>query len=132
MINSWRKAWSGTEEEKAARLFGVATLAAGGSEGAGVHMAGMRWSQTANYGHWPNPAMPNVFGAQVYDLGDPWANVSGAFARCPSHTRPPSHHLLHTLTHVHLHSRIHAQTGAPLLTVPCTHALCVLFFAAGQ
>lgn len=70
MINSWRRVWTGSATEKASRLFGIATLAAGGSEGAGQHMAGMRWSQTANYGSWPNPAMPNVFGAQVYDLGE--------------------------------------------------------------
>jgi sialate O-acetylesterase len=73
MIDAWRKVWSGSEQDQASRLFGIATLAAGGSEGNGVHMAGMRWSQTANYGVWPNPAMPNTFGAQVYDLGDPWA-----------------------------------------------------------
>ena len=54
------------------RLFGVATLAAGGSEGNGQHMAGMRWSQTANYGTLPSPGLPNSFVAQVYDLGDPW------------------------------------------------------------
>jgi hypothetical protein len=34
-----------------------------------------RWSQTANYGVLPSPAMPNSFLAQVYDLGDPWANM---------------------------------------------------------
>ena len=76
MINSWRQIWTGSEHEHAAapkRLFGIATLAAGGSEGNGIHMAGMRWSQTANFGVWPNPAMPGTFGAQVYDLGDPWA-----------------------------------------------------------
>lgn len=74
LINSWRdvfrKASSSSEDN---RIFGIATLAAGGSEGAGQHMAGMRWSQTANYGQWNNPAMPNTFGAQLYDLGDPWA-----------------------------------------------------------
>ena len=69
MINSWRKAWTGgssgenddgddavAAEESQQRLFGVATLAAGGSEGNGIHMAGMRWSQTANFGAFPyNP-----------------------------------------------------------------------------
>jgi hypothetical protein len=38
-------------------------------------LAGMRWSETGNYGTWDNPVMPNTFGAQVYDLGDPWAQV---------------------------------------------------------
>ena len=33
---------------------------------------GMRWSQTANYGRLPNPAMPHTFLAQAYDLADPW------------------------------------------------------------
>lgn len=72
MVRNWRDVWAGDSEDA---LFGVATLASGGSEGAGWHMAGMRWSQTANYGVWPNPAMPNSFGAQVYDIGDPWSNV---------------------------------------------------------
>ena len=75
MIDSWRSAWTGAPADKASRLFGIATLAAGGSEGAGTHMAGLRWSQTGNYGVWPNPRMPNTFGAQLYDLGDPWSNA---------------------------------------------------------
>lgn len=57
--------------------FGIATLAAGGSEGNGEHMAGMRWSETGNFGTWDNPALPNTFGSQQYDLADPWA-ASGA------------------------------------------------------
>ena len=28
-----------------------------------------------NFGSWNNPVMPNTFGAQVYDLGDPWSQV---------------------------------------------------------
>ncbi len=64
MIDLWRSAWTGASSDA---LFGIATLAAGGSEGPGWHMSGMRWSETANYGHWDNPAMPNSFGAQVYD-----------------------------------------------------------------
>ena len=35
-------------------------------------MGGMRWSQTGNYGVLPNPALPNTFLAQAYDLGEPW------------------------------------------------------------
>ena len=68
MVNNWRDVWDAEDDA----LFGIATLAAGGSEGTGWHMAGMRWSQTANYGVWDNPALPNSFGAQVYDLADPW------------------------------------------------------------
>ena len=52
-------------------LAGVVTLAAGGGEG-GSDMGGMRWSQTANYGVLPNPAMPNTFVAQAFDIGEPW------------------------------------------------------------
>jgi hypothetical protein len=33
---------------------------------------GFRWAQTANYGVLPNPALPNTFLAQAYDLPDPW------------------------------------------------------------
>ena len=64
MVSAWRDVWRAPKNA----LFGVATLAAGGSEGAGQHMGGMRWSQTANYGVWPNPAMPNSFGAQVVSV----------------------------------------------------------------
>lgn len=76
MVADWRAAWSaapGTTDPLAP--FGVATLAAGGSEGNGGHMAAMRWAQQANYGHWDSPAMPASFGAQLYDLGDPWHTV---------------------------------------------------------
>ena len=72
LVDLWRREWSrvpGTTDPLAP--FGVVTLAAGGSEG-GSDIAGMRWSQTANHGVLPNPAMPNTFLAQAYDLGDPW------------------------------------------------------------
>ena len=81
MVNSWRYIWSGSHAEKETRLFGIATLASGGSEGASQHMAGMRWSQTGNYGRWDNPVLPNSFGAQVYDLGDPWAEAGDGNTR---------------------------------------------------
>ena len=67
MVRSWREIWAA--DASLTRLFGVATLAAGGSEGNGQHMAGMRWSETANYGVLPAPAMPDSFLAQVYDIG---------------------------------------------------------------
>ena len=44
MVDEWRSVWDAEPDA----LFGVATLAAGGSEGNGQHMAGMRWSETAN------------------------------------------------------------------------------------
>eukprot|EP01043_Picozoa_sp_COSAG02_P036878 COSAG02_NODE_2732_length_8141_cov_41.736011_7_plen_841_part_00 len=76
MVASWRELFSveaGTTDPLAP--FGIATLAAGGSEGAGASsMSGIRWSQTGNFGSWDNPALPNTFGAQLYDLADPWGH----------------------------------------------------------
>ena len=72
MIDSWRQYFSaaaGTTDKLAP--FGIVTLAAGGSEGNGQNMAGMRWSQSGNYGETPNPAMAAVFLAHAYDMGDP-------------------------------------------------------------
>eukprot|EP00041_Stephanoeca_diplocostata_P026687 m.723398 g.723398 ORF g.723398 m.723398 type:complete len:865 (+) comp23021_c0_seq4:58-2652(+) len=88
MINSWRAQWHRTTAGEAdTRLFGIATLAAGGSEGNDNHMAGMRWSQTANFGRWTdNPFLPNTFGAQVYDLGDPWAHTGDGNRRVMNET----------------------------------------------
>ena len=75
MVADWRSVWSATSGTTAPLApFGIATLAAGGSEGHSGAMAAMRWSQTANYGHFDNPALPATFGAQLYDLGDPWAH----------------------------------------------------------
>eukprot|EP00117_Sycon_ciliatum_P038771 scpid54146/ scgid28761/ Sialate O-acetylesterase; Sialic acid-specific 9-O-acetylesterase; Yolk sac protein 2; Sialate O-acetylesterase small subunit; Sialate O-acetylesterase large subunit len=90
MISAWRKAWSveeGTTDPLAP--FGVYTLAAGTSEGHGTHMGGFRWSETANYGVVPNPAMPNCFVASGYDLGDPWGKKCGKQNCCVSDTTPP-------------------------------------------
>lgn len=78
LVNTWRSMWSvenGTTPLLAP--FGVVSIAPGGSEGAGYHMAAFRWSQTANYGVLPNPAMPHTFMAHAYDLGDPWGNDAG-------------------------------------------------------
>lgn len=74
MIEAWRNIWSvepGTTNALAP--FGVVTIAPSGSEGANDHMSAFRWSQTANFGVLPNPAMPATFLAQAYDLNDPWA-----------------------------------------------------------
>lgn len=73
LITRYRALWSavpGTTDPLAP--FGVVTLSAGSSEGSGQHMAGMRWSQTGNYGVLPNSIMPAVFSAQAFDAGDPW------------------------------------------------------------
>lgn len=79
LVRSYRALWSavpGTTPPDAP--FGIATLAAGGSEGNVGHMAGIRWSQTGNYGVLPNAPMPNTFFAQAFDLGDPWLTAIGA------------------------------------------------------
>ena len=82
MVDLWRKTWSavsGTTDPLAP--FGIVTLASGGSEG-GADIGGMRWSQTANYGVNPNPAMPATFVAQAYDIGDPFPSKSCYGWRC--------------------------------------------------
>ena len=76
LVRSWREIWSvvaGTTPSLAP--FGIATLANSGSEGHSNKMATMRWAQQSNYGRWNNPALPNTFGAQLYDVSEPWANV---------------------------------------------------------
>lgn len=52
LIDSWREVWAVASSGEDERLFGIATLAGGGPacEGSNQNMAGMRWSQTANYG----------------------------------------------------------------------------------
>jgi len=84
MIDEWRRAWSTTPgTTDPAAPFGLVALPASGSEG-GPNMGAFRWAQTANYGVAPNPAMPNTFLAQAYDLNDPWGDKSCAgFACCP-------------------------------------------------
>ena len=65
LIKQWRELWSattGTTDPMAP--FGLVTLAPSGTEG-GADIGTMRWAQTANYGYAPNPALPNVFIAQV-------------------------------------------------------------------
>ena len=46
MVKSWREVWAGDADDA---LFGVATLAPGGSEGPGWHMSGERLA----FGHAP-------------------------------------------------------------------------------
>lgn len=82
MIAAWRALWSlhlGTSNVLAP--FGVVTIAPSGSEGADYHLSAFRWSQTANYGVLPNPAMPATYLAQAYDLNDPWAGHNSPFDR---------------------------------------------------
>lgn len=76
MVAEWRQIWSSTPGTTSSQApFGVVTLAAGGSEGHDENMAGMRWSQTGNYGKLPSAAIPNGFLAHAYDLGDPMDNL---------------------------------------------------------
>ena len=79
LVDSWREVWAPASSGPDERIFGIATLAGGGpaAEGSNQNMAGMRWSQTANYGVWPNKLMPHVFGAQLYDIGEPMATSDG-------------------------------------------------------
>lgn len=73
MVAQWRDIWSthpGTTDPLAP--FGYVEIADGSDEAWGLSMAGLRWAQSANYGVVPNPALPNVFSASTYDLGDPW------------------------------------------------------------
>jgi hypothetical protein len=83
MVAAWRDIWSveaGTTDPTAP--FGLVTIATSeGGEGA-HHLAAFRWAQTANYGVLPNPAMPNTFVAQAYDLNDPWAWYSSHTSVC--------------------------------------------------
>lgn len=77
LVQGWRSIWSemkGTTDPLAP--FGVVTLASSGSAG-GSNMGAMRYAQTANYGVVPNPALPNVFLAQAYDLDDEWGPEAG-------------------------------------------------------
>ena len=76
MVAQWRAIWSvvpGTTDPLAP--FGLVSLADGTDEAWGVNMAGLQRAQTASYGYVPNPALPNVFMASAYDLGDPWVSV---------------------------------------------------------
>ncbi len=83
MIRSWRQAWGLGDLP-----FGLVTLASGTDEGHAGHMSHMRWSQTANYGVVPNRAMPNVFLAQGYDIGDPWKDANNPCANITLKDRP--------------------------------------------
>lgn len=90
LIASYRKWWSNVPNTTAPlAAFGVVTLAATTSEGNGKHMAGMRWSQTGNYGVLPNTIMPNTFISQLYDLGDPWQMANADDKHCSKPPRAP-------------------------------------------
>ncbi len=94
LVKQWRGLWSvtaGTTEAEAP--FGLVTLAPSGTEG-GSDIGTMRWAQTASYGMAPNPALPNTFVAQAYDLNDPYHNDScyGKY-HCHDNSRPEDDNL---------------------------------------
>jgi hypothetical protein len=91
LVAEWRSLWSatpGTTDPLAP--FGLVTLAPSGTEG-GASIGDMRWAQTASYGVTPNSALPNVFVAQAYDLGDPFSNdTCYGKVHCHDNSIPPA------------------------------------------
>ncbi len=75
LVSSWREAWSVEPETTSKQLaFGIVGLAPDGSEGFGQNIAAIRWSQQANFGTWPSTGLPGTFGANAFDLADPWTH----------------------------------------------------------
>lgn len=78
LIRTWRALWSNSFGGVAPNTtapdapFGIVTLHTEAGWMGARDFGGMRWAQTANYGVAPNPALPNTFVAQAYDLPDPW------------------------------------------------------------
>ena len=79
-MQPWRTAWSTAPlaTTPASFPFGVASLAAGTSEGFSANMPAFRLSQTGGSGLLPTKAWPNTFVAQLYDAGDPGDGAAGA------------------------------------------------------
>lgn len=73
MIEDWRSIWSAVPNTTDPQFpFGVTQLAGSCSEGFPQNSGAFRRSQTGGYDRLPNPAMPNTFLGQAFDLGDPW------------------------------------------------------------
>ena len=83
MIADWRRKWSASAGTDAQFPFGFVQLNSVGNASvydgpadprddysAEFGYAGLRWSQSAGYGHAPNPAQPNVFMATSVDTPD--------------------------------------------------------------
>lgn len=86
LVALWRKAWSVIPQTTSPKApFGIVSLSPGDSEGA-ADIASFRWSQGANYGVVPNPAMPATFLAHAYDLEDVWIGPGGAGVKCNATT----------------------------------------------
>ena len=90
MVAHWRAMWSvvpGTTDPMAP--FGVITIADGTEEGNGLNVYGLHWSQSANYGSLPNPAIPNSWLTLAHDAGDPWDGFGCADDSCCVETYIP-------------------------------------------
>lgn len=73
LVALWRQEWSAVANTTDPLApFGVVTLHPRAGWMGAYDFGGFRWSQTANYGRLPNPAMPRTFLAHAYDLADPW------------------------------------------------------------
>lgn len=83
LISRWRARWSVQPNTTAPDApFGVVTVAHDGGWHGARDFGGFRWAQTANYGVLPNPAMPNTFLAQAYDMTDPWVMGDDKCSSC--------------------------------------------------
>jgi len=90
MVAHWRRMWSlvpGTTDPDAP--FGVITIADGTEEGNGLNAYGTHWSQSANWGSLPSPAIPNSFLVLAHDAGDPWDGFGCADDSCCVETYIP-------------------------------------------
>jgi hypothetical protein len=96
LVERYRAAWSAVPGTTAPLApFGIVTLAANTNEGGGQRVAGMRWSQTGNYGVLPNAIMPATFLAQGFDIGD--VNVVQALVACCATVARCYKHFLHLI-----------------------------------
>jgi hypothetical protein len=92
LVTSYREAWSvvpGTTDPQFP--IGVVSIADGSEEGWGYTFSGLHWAQTASHGTLPNADMPNVFGGDAWDAGDPWAmdDASMQLSTKPACPPPP-------------------------------------------
>jgi hypothetical protein len=84
LVALWRDLWSGTPgTTDPLAPFGVVALPHSISLRGNPEVGTMRLAQTGNYGILPNPAMPNTFLVQAYDVDDPFRN---AFDMCDSNS----------------------------------------------
>ena len=85
LVKQWRRDWSKNSDTHPKAPFGIVSLSSNDCEGS-PDIASFRWSQSANYGTVPNPALENCFLAHGYDLRDPWAGADGSGVKCNAST----------------------------------------------